>query len=155
MKELVRVANTDIHGNKPVYHALRRIQGVSYAFSNAVCNTLHIDKNKKIGECSDQELKHIEDTIKTQEKIPPHLTNRQKDRTTGKDKHLISSDLKLQKEFDIRALKKVKSYRGMRHAFNLPVRGQRTQGNFRKGSAVGVQKKKAQQQSKKQSGGKK
>jgi len=155
MKELVRVAKTDIHGNKPVYHALRKIQGVSYAFSNAVCNTLHLDKNKKIGDCSDQELKQIEETIGTQEKIPIYLINRQKDRTTGKDKHLISSDLKLQKEFDIRALKKVKSYRGMRHAFGLPVRGQRTQGNFRKGAAVGVQKKKPQQTSKKKTGGKK
>ncbi len=62
---------------------------------------------------------------------------------TGKDKHLTGNELKLQKEFDIRFLKKIKCYRGMRHAYGLPVRGQRTRGNFRKGAAVGVMKKAA------------
>ena len=44
----------------------------------------------------------------------------------------------------------------MRHAFGLPVRGQRTRGHFRKGKSVGVQKKKIQQQKKsgKKEGGK-
>jgi len=65
--------------------------------------------------------------------------------------------LKLRKEFDIKRLKKVKSYRGMRHAFGLPVRGQRTRSHFRKGRSVGVQKKKVKPQkgAKKDAGGKK
>ena len=40
-------------------------------------------------------------------------------------------------------MKKIKSYKGMRHAYGLPVRGQRTRGNFRKGVTVGVMKKAA------------
>jgi small subunit ribosomal protein S13 len=39
-------------------------------------------------------------------------------------------------------MKKIKSYKGIRHMFNLPVRGQRTKGNFRKGKSVGVVRKK-------------
>jgi len=69
------------------------------------------------------------------------LFNRRRDFDTGEDLHLIASDLKLRKEFDIKNLKEIKSYRGMRHAFGLPVRGQRTKGHFRKGAAVGVRRK--------------
>jgi small subunit ribosomal protein S13 len=49
----------------------------------------------------------------------------------------------MKKEFDIKRLRKIKSYRGIRHASKLPVRGQRTRANFRrKGHAVGVKRKK-------------
>jgi len=44
----------------------------------------------------------------------------------------------LQTEFDIKRLKKIKSYRGLRHVLGQPVRGQRTRGHFRKNKAVGV-----------------
>jgi len=44
----------------------------------------------------------------------------------------LVGDLKFTKENDIKLLKKVKSYRGMRHALGLPVRGQRTKSNFRR-----------------------
>mgnify|MGYP003994385531 CR=1 FL=1 len=44
----------------------------------------------------------------------------------------VGIDLKLRKEFDIKRLKKIKSYKGVRHNYNLPVRGQRTKANFRK-----------------------
>ena len=39
--------------------------------------------------------------------------------------------LELQKEFDIKRLKKIKSYRGLRHSTGQPVRGQRTKSHFR------------------------
>jgi len=72
------------------------------------------------------------------------MLNRRKDYETGEDKHLLSSDLAFTKDNDIKMLKKIKSYKGMRHAFGLPVRGQRTRSNFRrnKGKVTGVQKKK-------------
>ncbi len=143
MKELVRIANADIPGKKDIYHALQRINGVSFSFSNAVCNALNIDRKRKIGDIPDQELKQLEDFIKHPTTLPAFLLNRRKDLETGKNIHLIGTDLKLQKEFDIRLMKKVKSYKGMRHAYGLPVRGQRTRGNFRKGVTVGVMKKAA------------
>lgn len=143
MKELVRIANCDIEGKKVVYHALRKIKGVSYAFSNAVCEVAKVQKNQQIGTLSDEQVKQIEDTIKNPESVPEFMRNRRKDSSTGKSVHITGTDLKLRTEFDIRHLKKIKSYRGMRHAYGLPVRGQRTKGNFRRGAAVGVQKKKA------------
>ena len=59
MKELVRISNTDIKGGIPVFYALQRITGVSYAFSNGICRSLGIDEKKKIGLMSEQELKHV------------------------------------------------------------------------------------------------
>jgi len=38
----------------------------------------------------------------------------------------------LRREFDIKRLRKIKSYKGIRHAVGLPVRGQRTKANFRR-----------------------
>ena len=49
----------------------------------------------------------------------------------------------LQTEFDIKRLKKIKSYKGYRHMSNLPVRGQRTRSNFRRNRrrGAGIKKK--------------
>jgi small subunit ribosomal protein S13 len=45
------------------------------------------------------------------------------------------------KEFDIKRMKQIKSYKGMRHSLKQPVRGQRTRSHFRTtGVAVGVKK---------------
>ena len=51
------------------------------------------------------------------------------------------------KEFDIKRMKKMRSYKGIRHASGLPVRGQRTKSHFRKkgkNKAVGVSKTKTE-----------
>lgn len=146
MKELVRISNTDIKGGIPIFYALQRITGVSYAFSNGICRSLGLDEKKKIGLMSEEELKHIEQLIKNPQGLPVFLLNRRKDVDTGADKHLTGHDLRFQKEIDIRRMKKTKSYKGMRHAYGLPVRGQRTKGNFRTGLSVGVMKKKGIQQ---------
>ena len=69
--------------------------------------------------------------------------NRRKDIDTGKNIHIIGSDLSLQKEFDIKRLKKMKCYRGVRHSTGQPVRGQRTRSHFRKNKSVGVAKARA------------
>ena len=60
---------------------------------------------------------------------------------SGSGKTAIARKIK-KRVIDVRKMKKIKSYRGIRHMFNLPVRGQRTQGNFRKAGSVGVTKKK-------------
>ena len=66
------------------------------------------------------------------------MLNRQKDFEVGKNKHLVGSDLDLRKEFDIKRLKKIKSYRGLRHLVGLPMRGQRTRSHFRKNRSKGA-----------------
>ncbi|MFA5953727.1 MAG: 30S ribosomal protein S13 [Candidatus Pacearchaeota archaeon] len=142
-ERVVRVVSTDIEGKTSVYSGLTNIKGISWSISNAICNILKIDKRRKIGSLSPEEIKKISDVIK-ENKIPKFLINRRKDFETGEDSHLTGSDLELKKEFDIKRLKKIKSYKGLRHASNLPLRGQRTKAHFRKNrrKGSGIKKKK-------------
>ena len=128
---LVRIMSKDIEGKMRVYAGLAKIKGVSWSFSNAICNSLGIDKKRKIGSLSKEEIKKISEFVKNP-KLPSFLVNRRKDFQSGEDKHLNGSELELQQEFDIKRLKKIKSYRGLRHMVNLPLRGQRTRSHFRK-----------------------
>jgi len=145
IKAIIRVANTDIDGNKNIYMALRKIRGVSFMFSNAICNYLNLEKQRKVGTLEEKEIKDIENAIENP-KFPSWMLNRRKDYETGEDKHLISSKLRLTHDFDLKRLRKIKSYRGLRLAQGLTVRGQKTRSHFRKGRSVGVQKKKLQPQ---------
>lgn len=141
-ERIVRILSKDIEGKFKVYSGLTKIKGISWALSNAICRHLNIDKNRKIGSLTDEEVGKISGFMKNPE-LPGYLMNRRADFETGKNKHLIGSDLELRKEFDIKRLKKIKSYRGYRHASGLPMRGQRTKSNFRKNrrKGAGIKKK--------------
>jgi small subunit ribosomal protein S13 len=141
---LVRILSTDIPGDYSLYPGLTRIKGVSWSMSNAICTILNIDKNKKVISLSPEELEKISTFIKNPQ-VPEFLLNRKKDRETGVSKHLVTTDLDLARDFDIRRMKKIKSYKGWRHSLGQPVRGQRTRSHFRKGGAIGVAKGKARQ----------
>ena len=140
--KLVRILSKDIEGRNTIYHGLTKIKGISWSMSNAVCKALGFDKRRKIGSLTIEEVQKIADFMKNP-KIPGYLFNRKKDFETGENKHLTGANLELQHEFDIKRLKKIKSYRGYRHALGLPVRGQRTRSHFRKnrGKATGIKKK--------------
>jgi len=143
-EELVRIMQTDISGNKNIYGGLAKIKGVSFAMSNAICHILKLDNDRKIGSLSQEEIDKISETIRNP-KVPDFLKNRRKDFDTGESKHLSITELDLKKEFDIKRLNKIKSYRGVRHSRGLPVRGQRTRSHFRqkgKHKAIGVKTKK-------------
>ena len=122
---------------------LTKIKGISWAMSASICNALGFNRKTKVGELKSQEIKKIEEFV-SNPKLPRFVLNRRKDLSSGKDKHLTSADLDLQKEFDIKKLKKIKSYRGIRHVAGLPLRGQRTRSNFRKNrrKGAGIKKKK-------------
>lgn len=128
---LVRVLGKDIRGDIKLISALTKIDGISWAISNAICKILGMDKDKKLQEYSKDEMAKVEEFMKNPE-IPSFLMNRQKDLDSGDDMHVSGSDLRLRKEFDLKRLKKIKSYKGVRHAVGLPVRGQRTKANFRR-----------------------
>jgi len=138
--KLVRILSTDIPGNKNIYVGLTSIKGISWGFSNAICNILGLDRRKKIQDLNEGEIAKIVEFIKNP-KVPSYLLNSRKDFEQGKDSHIFGSDLDLKKEFDVKRLKKIRSYRGWRHALGQPVRGQRTKSHFRKNKAVGVGKK--------------
>lgn len=134
---LVRIMATDIPASLSVYAGLTKIKGISWSFSNAICHQLGIEKNRKVSTLSDEEIAKIEEFIKNP-KLLEWLLNRRKDIETGVSKHLITTELDLQREFDIRRMKKIRCYKGIRHALGQPVRGQRTRSHFRKGRAIGV-----------------
>jgi len=138
---LVRVHSTDIPGNAPVYAGLTRIKGISWAMSNAVCLSLKLDKNKKLKDLNAKEIESITEFIKNPV-VPNWMLNRRSDPETGKSMHILTNDLDYAKENDVRFMKKIKSYKGWRHATGQPVRGQRTKSHFRKGASVGVAKSK-------------
>ncbi len=141
-EKLIRILSKDIEGGLKTYIGLTKIKGISWSLANAICKSLNIDKNRKIGSLSKEEIDKINEFIK-KPKMPIYLFNRKMDTETGENKHLVGSDLELQKEMDIGRLKKIKSYRGYRHAMGLPVRGQRTKSHFRKNKrkSVGIKKK--------------
>ena len=137
---LIRILGQDIPGSRMVYPGLTRIKGVSWIISNIVCKKLEIDKRTRIDSLSKDDLGRIEDFLKNLD-APDFIKNHRSDLETGETKHLLSIDLDMKKEFDIKRMKQIKSYKGVRHTFKLPVRGQRTRSNFRKsGIAVGVKR---------------
>lgn len=141
-KHLVRIVNTDLNGKQKIGYALTSIRGLSYQFAHAICMVTGVDPNKKSGELNEKEVEKLDSAIRSPSKhaIPSWMYNRQKDMETGGDKHLFGTDLKYIQEGDVRLMKKIKCYRGVRHSLGLPVRGQRTRSNFRKnkGKVMGV-----------------
>ncbi|MCD6403156.1 MAG: 30S ribosomal protein S13 [Candidatus Aenigmarchaeota archaeon] len=144
VRGIVRIAGKDIKGERTIYLGLTDIKGVSFMFSNAICKVLGLDPRAKIGTLDETTIKKIEDVIANPQKygIPAWLLNRRKDYKTGKDKHLVMSDLEFTQKSDIQRLIDIQAYRGIRHMLGLKVRGQRTKSTGRKGRTVGVVRKK-------------
>jgi len=159
IQKLVRIVSIDLDGDKVIERALWKIPGISHMFAHAIRETLNIPKNRMIGELSKEETKKIEDVIKNPKNygFPDFLLNRRRDNEKEEGTHLSSSSLEISKRFDVKKMKEMRSYKGMRHSFGLKVRGQRTKSTGRKGSAVGVKRKKVlakMQPQKKEGGGK-
>jgi small subunit ribosomal protein S13 len=134
MRYLVRIANTDLDGRKHVLFALTKIKGVGESFARSILAKAGVDPTKKAGFLTDDEVKKLETLVTKplESGIPAWATNRQRDYETGEDQHLINADLTFTKENDIKRLMRIKSNRGLRHAWRLPLRGQRTKSNFRR-----------------------
>ncbi len=141
-KYIVRIAATDIDGELKTVYGLAEIKGVGVNLAYGICRVLGIDPNMKIGYLTDDEIKKIEDLLNnpSQYDIPKWTYNRRKDYTSGEDMHLIGADLIFYVKQDIEREKKIKSWRGIRHALGLKVRGQRTRTTGRLGVTVGVRK---------------
>jgi small subunit ribosomal protein S13 len=129
---IVRILSTDLDGNKKTVDALRKLHGVSFMYANAACVVSGVPKGSKAGELSPAQVQRLEEVIKTAEGMPVWMKNRRKDYETGEDKHVLATDLDLTQENDIKRLKKIKAYRGIRHIHGQPSRGQRTKSNFRR-----------------------
>jgi small subunit ribosomal protein S13 len=142
-RHIIRIAETDLDGSQKVAQALTGIKGIGISLASTVVKRANISSEARLGFLSDIEIARIRDIIDKPQKhgMPNWLLNRQKDSDTGKDLHLTGSDLTLQIKSDIDEMKKIKSWRGFRHAHGLKLRGQRTRTTGRSGKAIGVKKK--------------
>lgn len=143
MRQLIRIFNTDIPGNVRLGYGLTKIKGIGLNFAKAFCVRNNIQEDKIVGTMTEAEVRELEGKLKVLSHMDKWYMNRQKDYETGNDVHLLTSDLKFNTEFDVKKMQKIRTYKGLRHAAGLPVRGQRTKAHFRHGRAVGVSKKKA------------
>jgi small subunit ribosomal protein S13 len=134
VKYIVRIANTDLDGQKGLLYGLQKIKGVGFSFANAICRLAKIETTQKIGLLSEAQVKTINDVISNHE-FPEWMFNRRKDYETGNTLHLFSGDLSFTQDNDLKRMKMTKSYRGLRHAWGLTVRGQQTKSNHRRSKA--------------------
>jgi len=143
-RHIVRIAGTDVDGSLKLVYGLKKIKGVGIRFAQAVVNVLGLDPNMRIGYLDEETVKKIEDVLSKplDYGIPSWFLNRQKDIETGKDMHLLGSDLVLAMKLDIQRMKRIKCWKGVRHALGLKVRGQKTRTTGRTGRTVGVVRRK-------------
>ena len=136
--KIVRILGTDIPSSKKLLYGFSKIKGISYIFSNALCNCLKLDKNRTIESLSDDEILKVEDFLQNPQKkeLPIWLLNKQKDSENGENLHLAGKDI----DFDLikqrRHLFKIRTYKGLRARLKLPLRGQRTKSNFRRNKTL-------------------
>jgi len=139
---IVRIANTDIGGDKTLIMGIAQIKGIGRHMAVLIADATGIDKKIKMGKLTDAQIEKIKKALEDIQNIAPGwMLNHRKDIDTGKDIHLISSDVELRLRDDVNLLKMIRSYRGIRHETGLSVRGQRTRANNRRGLALGVSKK--------------
>ena len=142
---IVRIADADIDGEKTLARGLTSIKGIGMHMSTLIIDTTGLERNLKMGNLSDNQIEKIqlalENIINT---APNWMLNHRNDIETGKNIHLIGSEIDMRLRDEINIMKKIRSYKGIRHERGLTVRGQRTRGNNRRGLALGVSKKRVQ-----------
>jgi small subunit ribosomal protein S13 len=144
VRGIVRIAEIDVEGDKKLKNAILKIKGVGKSLSKAFIVASKLEPDAMIGTLNDDQIRTLEDVMKSPMKygIPYHMLNRIADPQTNETHHLISSELTFAIKSDIDSMKKMRSYKGVRHELGQPVRGQRTRSSFRTGTQVGVVKKK-------------
>mgnify|MGYP000869670042 FL=1 len=108
---MVRICNVNIPDNKPIYVSLSYIYGIGQSLAKKILNTANIDMQKKTKDLSAAEIGRLQEIIDNNYKI--------------------EGDLRREIQANVRRLKDINAYRGIRHARKLPVRGQRTKTNSR------------------------
>lgn len=145
-KYIVRVANTDLDGKYQVIPAIAMVKGLGIRTAAIVATRANVNAYQKIGNLSDEDIARLQEAVEgLAENVPAWMLNRRKDVDTGDDSHLIGSDVEIKLRDDLNRLKKIRTYRGVRHEGGQKVRGQRSRSNGRTGLTLGVQKQKQPQ----------
>ena len=124
---MARIAGIVIPADKQVQIALTYVYGIGPHFASTILAASNIEPTTRVKDLTEAEEQRIRELIDTD--------------------YTVEGDLQRQVTNNIKRLKDVNAYRGLRHKAGLPVRGQRTRTNARtrkgKGVAVGGTQKKA------------
>lgn len=110
-KLMLRISGVNIPDEKTIETSLTYIYGVGRSTSGKILDELNIDRGKRTKDLSESEQNKIRELVE------------KKIRVEGELKHEI--------RLNIKRLKEIGAYRGIRHQKGLPVRGQRTKTNNR------------------------
>lgn len=108
---MARIAGVNIPGNKRVEVGLTYIYGIGRAGARKILAEAKVGLDTRVEALSEEEVARLREVIE------------KKHRVEGELKRIVSEDIK--------RLKQIGSYRGLRHQKGLPVRGQRTRTNAR------------------------
>jgi small subunit ribosomal protein S13 len=139
IKHIVRIADTDLEGKRSVQYALTGIKGINRRIAKMLAVYSGLDPNATLGYFNDADIEKLQSSVDNIQVIIPYwMMNKQNDFMTGEDRHVIGIDVMLSLNEDINTMKKIHSYKGLRHERGLKVRGQRTRSTGRRGRTVGV-----------------
>jgi small subunit ribosomal protein S13 len=121
---MARLLGVDLPRNKKMSIALRAIYGVGPKVAADVLTKVGINADRSSNEITEEEVQQIRAAL---------------------DEYTVEGDLRREIALNIKRLKDLGCYRGIRHRKGLPVRGQRTHTNARtrKGPAVAIAGKKS------------
>lgn len=108
---MARIAGVTIPSDKRIVIALTYIYGVGLTTSKKILSQAEVDENIRTKDLTDDQVNNI--------------------RVLLEKNYRLEGDLRRDKTSNIKRLKEINSYRGTRHAKNLPARGQRTKSNSR------------------------
>ena len=118
---MARIAGIEIENEKRLWVALLGIYGIGETSAKEMCKKTKIDENTKIKDLTEVQLDIIRKYIE--------------------ENFVVEGELRQNIFRDVKRLKDIRCYRGIRHKLGLPVRGQRTRHNARtrkgRGRAVG------------------
>ena len=124
---MARISGVTIPNEKQIHVALTYVYGIGPKTSALILEQAKVEPTTRVKDMTDDEISRIQDVINND------LT--------------VEGELQRMVVGNIKRLKEIRSYRGSRHANNLPSRGQRTRTNARtrrgKKVAVGGAQKKA------------
>ncbi len=106
----MRISGITIPDNKKIEIALGYIYGIGRNNAFKVLDKAKVDGSKRVNALSEEEQKRIQQVLET---------------------YRLEGDLRTEVAGNIRRLKDIGAYRGLRHSRNLPARGQRTRSNAR------------------------
>jgi len=124
---MARIAGVTIPTEKQVQISLRYIYGIGPLFAGQILEKAKVEPTTRVKDLTEEELKRIRSIIDND--------------------YTVEGDLQRLVTNNIKRLKDINAYRGLRHKANLPAHGQRTRTNARtrrgKRTTVGGTKKKA------------